>query len=348
VAYLTHSEFLAELNAGKLHPNYFFFGTESLLMDEALQRLKEVVLEPGSADFNYDLFRSGDDTINWQAFSDALTSLPLLSSRRLIVLKQAGKALRVKGVAGLLEKAVQNPSLDRLLLLVEEESELKGAQLKKIAEHCTVVHFAVPKPQELQKYLRDFAGRFGKDIAEDALSRILTDSNPSLRDLFFKLENLIFYIGEKKTIEVQDVEECTVFSREIEIFRLLQAIGIRDETDARSTLQKLLESRGDLSALVFLLFRQTWALYRMKFLQEKKTPPTQWQAQLNIQPPFLERRYREYLRHYSRVELGQALEYIAEADLARKASATGDDKIYWCLLEKLLHPTTTTVNRVRR
>ncbi len=348
MAYLTHTEFLAELNSGKLHPNYFFFGTESFLMDEALKRLKEAVLEPGAADFNYDLFRAGDDTMNWQAFSDALTSLPLLSSRRLIVLKQTGKALRVKGVPSLLEKAIENPQPDRLLLLVEEESELKGAQLKKLAEHCVVVHFAVPKPQELLKYMRDFAGRFGKEISEDALSRILMDSNPNLRDLYFKLETLVFYIGEKTTIEVQDVEECTVFSREIEIFKLLQAIGMRDASGARSVLHRLVESRGDLNALIFLLYRQTWALYRMKFLQEKKTPPSQWQMQLNIQPPFLEKRYREYLGRYSRSELGQALESLAEADLARKASAMGDDRIYWCLIEKLLNPDTATVNRAPR
>lgn len=348
MAYLTHSEFLAELKAGKLHPNYFFFGTESLLMDEALRKLKDVVLEPGAADFNYDLFRSGDDAINWQAFSDALTSLPLLSSRRMIVLKQAGKALRVKGIANLLEKAVKSPSPDRLLLLIEEESELKGAQLKKLAEHCVVVHFAVLKPQELQKYLRDFAGRFGKEISDEALSRILTDSNPNLRDLYFKLENLVFYVGGKKRIEVQDVEECTVFSREIEIFKLLQAIGMRDGAGARSALQRLLQSRADLNALIFLLFRQTWALYKMKYLQEKKIPPSQWQTQLNIQPSFLEKRYREYLGHYNRSELGQALEYIAEADLARKATALGDDKIYWCLLEKLLNPAIAPLNRVQR
>lgn len=347
-AYLTYSDFLSELKAGKLHQNYFFFGSESLLMDEALQRLKEAVLEPGAADFNYDLFRSGDDSIDWQAFADALTSLPLISSRRLIVLKQVGKALRAKGIAGLLEKAVTYPSQDRFLLLMEDESELKGAQLKKLAEHCIVVHFAVPKPQELQKYLRNFAERFGKEISEEALSRILTDSSPNLRDLCFKLENLVFYTGDKKTIEVQDVEECTAFSREIEIFKLLQAVGLRDAADARSTLQRLLQSRADLNALIFLLYRQTWALYRMKFLQEKKAPLSQWQTQLNIQPPFLEKRYREYVGRYSRSELGRALEAIAEADLDRKASALSDDRIYWCLLERLLNPSIAAVNRVRR
>jgi len=53
-----------------------------------------------------------------------------------------------------------------------------------------------------------------------------------------------------------------------------------------------------------MLFRQTWALYRMKYLQEKKVSPARWQEELDLRPAFLEKRYRQYLPHYTRGELG--------------------------------------------
>jgi DNA polymerase III subunit delta len=335
---MTCSELLSRLDQGQIDPCYFFYGPEEVLIERVLKRLKSVALEAGTEDFTWDYFRA-DDEMNWVAFADALTSLPLLASRRVVVLKHAGKASSAKGAMAVIEHAIQQPSTDLILVLIEAEADEKKAFYRKLMGSCTTVNFAYPKPIEMQKYLRDYLAEFHKDITNDALTRILSDSSPSLRDLFSKLEVLVFYLGEKAIIEATDVEECTIFSREVEIFKLLQAIGNRDAADARLTLQQMLRSRTDTGGLIHLLYRQIWALYRMKYLQEKKVPTAQWQSQLNLKPPFLEKRYREYLPHYSRRELGFSLELLWQADFQRKSSAAGDDQIFWMLTENLLNPT---------
>jgi DNA polymerase III subunit delta len=335
---MTYSELLTRLDQGKIDPCYFFYGPEDVLIEKVLKRFKAVALEPGTEDFTWDSFRA-DDEMNWVAFADALTSLPLLASRRVVVLKHAGKASSAKGAVAVIEGAIQQPSPDLILVLIEAEADEKKAFYRKLMGSCTTVHFPYPKPFEMQKYLRDYVAEFHKDITNDALSRILSDSSPSLRDLFSKLEVLVFYLGEKATIEAADVEECTIFSREVEIFKLLQAIGSRDAAGARLTLQQMLRSRADTGGLIHLLYRQIWAMYRMKYLQEKKVPAAQWQSHLNLKPQFLEKRYREYLPNYSRRELGFSLEMLAQADFQRKSSAAGDDQIFWMLTENLLNPT---------
>jgi len=337
---ITAGQLLRDLERGRVEPCYFFFGPEDVLVDRALARLKQAALDPAAADFNWDVFRADDDEVNWVAFSDALNSLPLMAARRVVVLKRAGKAGQVKSVAGLIERAVESPSPDRILVLIDPDLDLKKPKAfhKKLLERCVAVEFAHPKPAELQRHLRDFAVGFGKEIEEEALSRILTDSSPGLRDLLSKLEVLVFYVGDKPVIEARDVEACSVFSREVEIFKLLEALGRRDPTMTRLTLGQLLQRRADTGGLIHLLYRQVWALYRMKYLQEKSVPPGQWQAQLNLKPAFLERRYREYLPNYTRRELGLSLEILAQVDLTRKTLAVDDQQVFWTMTERLLNP----------
>lgn len=335
---LSFPDLIKDLEAKKLNTAYFFFGQEDVLMERALKRMKEVALEPGAADFNWNVFRADADDIDWSAFADALTSMPLLATRRVIVLKRTGKALRNKSIIRLIENAVTTPAPDMILVLIEENPDLDKSFYKVLAKHCACVEFPLLRPAQIQQVLKDFAADFDKEIAEAALERILADTDPGLRELLSKLEVLIFYVGEKKVIEPADVEECTAFTREVEIFKLLQALGSRNASEARLVADQLSSRKVELGALISMLYRQIWALYRMKYLQEQRIPNWKWSDMLKIRPAFLEKRYRTYLGNYSRPELGRSIEIIAEADKLRKSSAVQDDYILRTLTERLLEP----------
>jgi len=326
------------LNKGQVSPAYLFYGPEEVLVNQALAQLKQKALAAGSSDFNWDVFRADDGEVDWTSFADTLTSLPLIPVRRIVILKGLDKTARNKTVANLIERTLKNPPPDFTLVLVEAEPDLQKSFYKKILERCTVVAFPFVKPAEMQEHLKEFAASFGKSIAEDALERMLSESLPGLQDLLSKLEVLVFFIGDRATIESRDVADCTAFSREVELYGMLDAVGRRDGAAARMTLQALLQQRSETAGLIMMLFRQTWALYRMKYLQEKKVAPARWQEELDLRPAFLEKRYRQYLSHYTRGELGKSLEILAKADQYRKSSSLGEPLIMWWLIENLLNP----------
>ncbi|MFH1862692.1 MAG: DNA polymerase III subunit delta [bacterium] len=332
-----YTTLLKELEKGVVQPCYLFMGTEDYLIDQAIEKLKSKALEPGTQDFNWSQFRADDDGMNWQAFADTLDSLPLIPARRVVVLKSVSKALKTAGVTSLLERTIRRASSDLTLVLIEISTELKSAALKRLAESCYTIEFDALKPPELEQYLRKFAASFQKIITAETLAQILADTNPNLRSLLIKLETLIFFVGDKETLEATDVEQCTVFSREVEVFKLLHAIGVKDVATSRFLLQQLTLRRTEIGYFVHLLYRQLWALYRMKYLQEQKVPYAQWQERLEIHPPFLLNRYRQYLPNYNMREIGSALEALTEFDLARKSSSVQDDILLWTFWEKLLH-----------
>jgi DNA polymerase-3 subunit delta len=335
---LTYQSLMSELEVGRLHPVYFFYGPEEVLIERALGKLKDVAIQEGSADFNWSVFRAGDSEVNWPEFADAVTAMPLIPSHRVVVLKELKAALRNRGIVQLLEGAIRQPADELTLVLSEADPDLKKQFYKDLLTKSTAVNFPRSSAAEIQKQLKSFAAEYGKEISATALERILTETDPNLRDLLSKLEVLITYAGDKATIEPEDVDECTAFTREVEIYRLLQALGNRDASAVRMVREQLLQRKVELGSLFYLLYRQIWAMYRMKYLQEHRTPANKWQELLNIKPSFLQNRYRGYLSNYSRDELGRSLEIIDRADRTRKTSAMQDDFILRTLTESLLQP----------
>ncbi|MBU0519431.1 DNA polymerase III subunit delta [bacterium] len=320
-------------------PAYFFYGPEEYLADQALSRLKETIIEPGTEDFNWNVFRADADDLDWAVFADALTSLPLLPSHRVVVLKRFEKVTRNKSVLQLIERTLNSGATDLTVVLMQSEApDWTKPAYKKIGQLCSKVVFNHPKVHELQSYLAKHAASFGKTLESDASERILTQSEPSLRELFSKLEVLIFYVGEKETIELSDVETCTAFTREVEIFNLLQALGGRQAGQVRRIVDLIMQQRVDTGALISLMQRQVWALYRMRYLHETRVPQSKWQQSLNIRPQFLFTRYKQYLSNYDRGELGRSLDILAQADLERKTTGVSNELLLRRLTEQLLKP----------
>lgn len=334
---LNYSTLIKELDAGTLRPSYFFYGTEDVLIERALEKMKKVAVESGSEAFNWNVFRA-DDEVDWSAFADCLNSLSLLPSRRVVVLKNVGRISRLKKVIQLIETTIEQKPDDLILVLIDEEADSQKSIYQALHKHCAAVAFPTLSANEIKQYLTDFSVQFGKKITPTTMEKILAETDANLRELLSKLEVLFLYIGERESVQPEDVEECTVFTKELEIYRLLQALGQRDETMTRLSRELLLQKRVEIGSFISMLYRQIWAMYRMKYLEEQKVPTYKWQDLLSIRPAFLQKRYQNYLPNYSRSELGRSLEILAQADYLRKSSSMQDDFILSTLTENLLKP----------
>jgi DNA polymerase-3 subunit delta len=325
------------LDKGEMSSAYFFYGPEDYLIENALGNIKKAAIEPGTEEFNWHIFRADADPVDWNAFADCLSSLALIPARRGVVLKGVNKALRTKSIVQLIENTLKGPDPDLVLILVEHDPDLKKSFYKLLMQYCISVHFPPPDTTTIQRYLSEYASKFGKELSTAALEKILTETDPSLRELLQKLEVLIFYLGDEEIITPEAVEECTAFTKEVEIFNLLQALGQRNTTECYRIIEQLTQKRVDFSSFFILLYRQLWALYRMKYLQEQRVPNWKWHEWIDIRPKFLEKRYRQYLPHFTRKHLGYSLEVLAETDHLRKTTAVQDDFFLRTLTNKILH-----------
>ncbi len=334
---LTYNALLERIGKGDIAPAYFFFGEEDYLVERALHSIRESVIAEAEAAFTWSLFYADADDMDWNQFADTLTSLPLIPARRVVVLKRCERLLRKKNVLSVVESALQHPAEDLTLILVQSDPpDRRKAFYELVLQKALVVVFPALKPPELERYLHQYAASFGKSLSPEAVRRILTDSQPNLRELSSKLDILINYAGEKKNIEPDDVESCTAFTREVGIYNLLDALGKRDAAAVRRIVEQLVQRKVDMGMLIPLLYRQVWTMYRMKALQDQRVPDSKWKERITVKPAFLERRYRGYLPRYSRRQLGQALEVLAQVDIARKSTSVQDDYLLRTLTEQIL------------
>src|SRR5665213_1039543 len=80
-------QFSTEIDKGKFLPLYFFFGEETFIIDEALEKLRGKVLSDGLSDFNLNIFYAGDSSVD--GICDAVETFPMMAQRRLVIVKQA-------------------------------------------------------------------------------------------------------------------------------------------------------------------------------------------------------------------------------------------------------------------
>jgi DNA polymerase-3 subunit delta len=73
----------------KIHPVYFIYGTEELLMEEEIQSLLDRTLGPKEKALNYHVFSGEEHTP--QEIVEAAQTLPMFAKHRFVLVKEAEK-----------------------------------------------------------------------------------------------------------------------------------------------------------------------------------------------------------------------------------------------------------------
>src|SRR4051794_38470002 len=101
----------SQLDQGKFSPLYFLYGEETFMIDEALVKIREKILADGLPDFNLNIFYAAD--CNVDNVRDAVETLPMMASQRLVIVKEAQEfsAAELEKLTELVEKPVDSTSL---------------------------------------------------------------------------------------------------------------------------------------------------------------------------------------------------------------------------------------------
>jgi len=86
---MTYSEFKSHLEKKQLSSSYLFVGPEDFLIDDCLKRIVEQVVDPGTKDFNFDVFYGNE--VDGGKILDTVNAYPMLSDSRLVVVKDFQK-----------------------------------------------------------------------------------------------------------------------------------------------------------------------------------------------------------------------------------------------------------------
>ena len=142
------------LSDGEIGPLYWVCGKERFLVDRAVARIKERVLDPRTRDFNYDLFYAKE--AGAAKIVQSSRTLPMMAKRRLIIVRD-GDALDAKGLEPLLPY-VASPAPETCLVFVADTADAKQKKFfTAFGKHGVVLKFEPLKDRQLPAFIRDEA-----------------------------------------------------------------------------------------------------------------------------------------------------------------------------------------------
>ena len=291
---------------------FLFIGNDKYLKEDALKSLKSTLPEKFLHGSDQIIFYGGE--LDEREVFDHLNSIPLLSDKRLVVIRDVEK-VSDEFKASLI-KYIKKPSKSAYLILdAQNYSVLKDYD--EVLNLINVRKLDPPAGGPLSSWVRDYARESGKTITDDAILILRELEGNDLSYLSQELDKLITFVGVRKEIKSDDVEEIIGRSSVTSAFDIADAIGRKDTAGAIRITSSLVMSGRKEYEIIGLL---TWHLRRMlkaKAMKDKGDSDYFIASILKIGRKFQDEFFRQ-LAGLKREKIRSNIEILLQTDLDMK------------------------------
>lgn len=308
-------QFYQEVDKGLWVPLYFLFGEESYLIHQAVDRLKLLILNEDTIDFNFNSYYAGD--VEVERVRDAVEMLPVFSSHRLIIVKDVQEWSDKDW--DLLSPILQRPVNSSVFVLTATNIDKRKKHLRNLIEKAHAVEFKRPYENQIPGWIKYIVEKESLQISEEALSLLHKCVGSHLSEIESEVKKLALYLGDRKRIEVSDVASVVSRSKEENIFDLSAAIGQNDRFAALEHLVKLLDQGQNEVGIVSLVARQMRILLQVKKGMDEGLFGARLAQAAQVPPYFLDNYIRQS-KTWTKPKLEKTLAVLSETDKALKSS----------------------------
>lgn len=315
-----------ELRQGRIAPIYVIAGDEPYLADGALRMLRAALGAEGEEAYNVSTFSARD--ADPDKLLGALRTLPMMGGRPVVILRD-GEELAKEGRKRLLEAitAYAAAPLDTATLIIKAtkvDGRLKLMQL--VAKAGSVVECKRLYDDKLPSWVGMEVKRRGRQISFEAAKFLAEMVGNDLGQLAGSIERLILYVGDRKLIELKDVEEAVTETHQRDIFELTDAVGQRRLPRALSYLHNLVENGQPAPLILHMLARHFRILAKAREVEGRMTDRSEIARYLGVNP-FYVGNYVSQARNFSKQELRRSFHELHRCDRAIKSSRLPKERV---------------------
>jgi DNA polymerase III delta subunit len=205
----------SSVSSVSLVPCYFFYGEETFLANQFINKLKVELIEPDNQDFCVERLNLKDHS--WGDVLDTARTIPFLfSSRRLVVVDLSGKTEETLTALEktILKEYLASPSTQSILLIIFTGGMRRSSPIVKFFSSfpSSAVHVEEVKPLRgiaLYDWIDKRLEELGKVASPEAKKRIVEIVGNDLGRLYREIEKIDTFVIDKKVIEVDDVNEVS-------------------------------------------------------------------------------------------------------------------------------------------
>ncbi|WP_251520384.1 MULTISPECIES: DNA polymerase III subunit delta [unclassified Staphylococcus] len=301
------------------------YGEVPELIEKKSEELIDQYLDEPKDDFNFVKFNLYETEIS-QIIEEALT-MPLFSTQKALLIQNAfvftgekpPKDINhnLEALKEFIEKydgesliifEVYNTKLDERKKLVKTLK--KNAQLKKIEQMSE---------EEIKKWILNQLHNNYKDIKRDGLDLFIELTGVNYNIVKQELEKLMLFLGDRPTINKQDVNQIVNRSLEQNVFLLTDYIQKNKKDKAIQLVKDLIAMKEEPIKLLALITSNYRLFYQSKILSQKGYSGQQIAKTISVHP------YRVKLalnqaRYYQLEDLLNIIDSCAETDYKLKSS----------------------------
>lgn len=312
---LVSEEFYRQLRDKHIPPLVLLYGQESYLVSRAVKALRRVVLPTGKDDFNDHQFNAKESSAS-QILEAAMT-FPVFAERKLVTIKDAHQLAAAD--MDQLTAYLDNPAPETCLLLIADKIDSRRKFFQQFKKLGTVVEFKPLAEKNMPHFVRQELGQRDINISADALALLCSLMSGSLYEVHAELDKLVNYIGDRKLVDVKDVEAVISRGRAENVFELGKVVGQGNAARALILVGRLSAAGEPPLRTLALLVRHFRQLWKVRELQVQKYPNKEIAKVAGV-PFFVIDGLVQQGKRFSKQDFIYAFNLFLETDLAMKSS----------------------------
>lgn len=309
---VSRKEFFNKINSSNL---FCMYGQERYLVHHGVDLIIENAIGSSLSDFNVDVFYSDTDP---KKTISSINTLPIMSRKRVVIIKNIEACTYLNDLLS----EVENLSSTTVLILTGNKIDLRKSFFKSVVKNGLVVEFNHLSEDKLLSWVNKKLNKYKK--AELEVSKVLLSmvgcNMYCLENEIIKLAN---FVGEKETVEVQDVRDvCSKLTTE-NIFNFSKYLASKDRGRALGMLNELLLSSDSNPIGILALIKRHFRI--LLILKEGKNLADSELASLVGVPRYFLRDYVIQGSSWSVDDLHRVYDLLFETDISMKSSSISDD-----------------------
>lgn len=308
---LQPEEVLRSLDKGELSPCYLFFGPDEFTMERVVSSVRERYIPESARDFNLEICYGGEtdpsDIVN------RAQTVPFMAKNRLIIVRRA-EEFKAEQLERFLPY-LNNPVKSSCIIFMSAKADFRKNFYNKFRSEGCAVDFRELKPGQIGPWIRKTAREMGLNISPQACVYLQEITGDRLRDLYSELTKIRIRYGEAEIGE-KEIRELAVNGRTYDIFKLVDAISIKDIGKSLSILNSFLEEEDKKAAplqIIGMLNRQISMMWKTRAIVDSGGRSEDVASKLGIQP-FQAGNFMKHSRHWSHEELEKGISLLYRSD----------------------------------
>ena len=311
---MTAQAIISDIKKGQVAPVYILHGEEPYYIDLISDYIEHHLLDDSQKAFNQTVIYGKDADSKYVV--DEARQYPMMSERRLIIVKEAQDLKNLNDLSVYIQKPVPHT----VLVLCHKHKKIdKRSSLGKLLDKTNLVFESKPfYDNQLPNFITEYARHLNLQLDAVSTQLIADYLGNDLKKIANELDKLLINMGPGKKVTPDHIQDLIGISKEYNIFEYQNAIGSKDQNKTYHITNYFIDNPK--SAPMPLIVTNLYSFFSKLLIaaQNHNKSDQELASLMGLNNAYFLKDYKIGVRNYSVSKILEILVYLSEVDLKSK------------------------------